>query len=450
MKLPIIYNQDIQLGTVHDTPYNFLVYTRLFNSFRFISADQKWWLNDLGLTENDIALGNMNSPSKLRDKKFVNYALKNPKLKVVLYQPTDPPYKVNPLMLLMNSPTIAHAYENKRYFRDEFSDLIKIPEYEIYHINELNKVTVYRELRNEFGAFVLQDEESTGSKGTYIIEDHEDYMDAITDLKRFSSGRSIVVSKYIEGESASVQVCVTKYGVFCSGVQKQLVNSKYLSNGKADGSTKWNGGEIGCEWPEIVEMRAREIATVIGAELSSHGYRGIFGVDLLITKENEVYTIEINARMTGFSQLLSDAQMANDKIPFMLLHALELGNFTYEVEDQIALPSGNAVKKPYGLMIMVNPLKEEFTQKHDIIAGIYRFKNGVYLYEKASLTVSDLKSEEQVLIICNRQKGETVGPGKRIMNIQKLGKIMSGTKLNSKTIKMLSALNKQFDLPFDY
>src|SRR5690606_17657641 len=147
-------------------------------------------------------------------KKFVDYVKQHPKLKFNIYSPIDPPYKVNPLSLLMNSPTIAHAYENKRYFRDEFGDLIRIPEFKFKYVGELDKAAAYRQLKEEYGRFVLQDEESFGSKGTFIIKDYDDYTDAVAALKKKSSGRAIVVSQYVEGYAASIQVCVTKYGVF--------------------------------------------------------------------------------------------------------------------------------------------------------------------------------------------------------------------------------------------
>src|SRR6185312_12274554 len=108
----------------------------------------------------------------------------------------------NPLVYLMNSPTIAHAYENKRYFRDEFADLIRMPEYEICYMSELDKAASYKDLQQKYGNFILQDEESYGSKGTYTIKSADDYVDAIRSLKKYSRGRTIVVSKYIKGETA--------------------------------------------------------------------------------------------------------------------------------------------------------------------------------------------------------------------------------------------------------
>jgi hypothetical protein len=171
------------------------------------------------------------------------------------------------------SPTIAHAYENKRYFRDEFADLIKMPDYEIKYMSELDRAASFRDLWERFeGPFMLQDEESSGSKGTYAIHDHDDYIDAVKSLKKFSRGRTIVVSKFIHGETSSIQVCITKYGIFSGGIQRQLIDSKYLCNTEMAGATKWCGGEVGANYPDIVQHQSREVASIVGSELASHGY----------------------------------------------------------------------------------------------------------------------------------------------------------------------------------
>jgi len=451
-KLAIEYNHNVPMGVVSDDPLTFLLHDQFFDDYRILCNIPQRWVNDLPLNANVSALG---VPAKsgegterlIKSKKFVELVKSEPKRKYVLYSPIDPPYKVNPLALLMNSPTIAHAYENKRYFRDEFADLIRIPEYEIKYMSELDRAAAYRNLKEQFGSFVMQDEESSGSKGTYVIHDEDDYVDAVKSLKKYSQGRTIVVSKFIEGETSSIQVCITKYGIFSGGIQRQLINSKYLCNPKLAGASSWCGGEVGTLYPDIVQHQAREVATIIGSELSSHGYKGIFGIDLIVTPENEVYAIEINARHTGYSHIISDMQLAEDKIPFMLLHVLELGNFKYEVTDLDALPSTSNYKKPVSYLIINNPLEEEFMLKHYIRPGLYRYKDGKVEFEKEAYSIKDLKGEDTMLIFCKFDEGETIDRGKRILKITKFGKTMAKSDLNIKTQQMVEAVKKTFDLP---
>lgn len=453
-KLAIDYKTTLPIGVVSADPYNFLLFNSLFDDFRIITPRQQQWLKDLPLNTPATSLNIVKVSSGehidryVGAKKFVDMFAADSRRKFVLYSPMDPPYKINPLAFLMNSPTIAHAYENKRYFRDEFSDLIRVPDYEIKYMNQLDRAASYSDLRERFnGPFMLQDEESSGSKGTYAIHNQDDYVDAVKSLKKFSQGRTVVASQFIKGEVSSIQVCITKYGIFSGGIQRQLVDSRYLCNPDLKGATRWCGGEIGAEYPDIVQHQAQEIASVIGSELASHGYKGIFGVDLIVTPENEVYAIEINARLTGYSHIISDMQMANGKIPFLLLHTLELGNFRYEVTDTEALPSMARYKKPGSLLILNNQSDQEIVVKHHIQPGLYKHVGDRVEFVKPAYSLKDAKSEDTFLLFSRYNEGEVIQSGKRILKIMKLGKTMYRGELNKKSQQLVSAIKNTFDFP---
>ncbi|QQS20094.1 ATP-grasp domain-containing protein [Candidatus Saccharibacteria bacterium] len=453
-KLAIDYNVNQPIGVISADPYNFLVLDRLFDDFQIVTPRKQDWLKDIPLRGRTVSMNLKNAflgeniSKYVIVKKFVEMFKADPRRKYPLYSPLDPPYKINPLAFLMNSPTIAHAYENKRYFRDEFADLIRIPDYEIKYMNELDRAASYRDLRDRFaGAFMLQDEESSGSKGTYAIHNENDYVDAVKSLKKFSQGRTVVASQFIHGEISSIQVCITKYGIFSGGIQRQLVDSKYLCNTKIEGVTRWCGGEIGADYPDIVQHRAQEIASVIGSELSSHGYKGVFGVDLIVTPDDEVYAIEINARLTGYSHIISDMQMMNDKIPFMLLHVLELGNFRYEVTGNDALPSAARYKKPGSLLILNNQSDEDIILKKHIRPGVYKLVGNRVEFVKEGYSLKDARAEDTMLIFCRHNEGEIIGKGKRILKIMKLGKTIAKGDLNLKTQQLVQAIKETFELP---
>jgi len=452
-KLAIDYNANRPIGVVSLDPYNFLVLGQLFDDFRIITPTEQQWLKELPVNAEVKSLGAKTTKGDgiskyVASRKFVEMFTNDQRRKFLMYSPIDPPYKINPLAFLMNSPTIAHAYENKRYFRDEFSDLIRVPDYEIKYMSQLDRAASYNDLRERFGgSFMLQDEESSGSKGSYAIHTHDDYVEAVRSLKKFSQGRTVVVSQFVHGEVSSIQVCITKYGIFSGGIQRQLVGSKYLCNTKLKGATAWCGGEIGAEYPDIVQHQAQEIASVIGSELASHGYKGVFGVDLIVTPDNEVYAIEINARLTGYSHIISDVQMLNGKVPFMLLHTLELANFRYEVTDTEALPSVARYKKPASLLILNNKSEQDYVMKHQIRPGLYKLVGDKVEFVKGATSLKDVKSDDSVLLFCRHDQGEVIESGKRIVKIMKLGKTMYKGDLNKKTQQLVAAIKNTFELP---
>ena len=203
---------------------------------------------------------------------------------------------------------------------------------------------------------------------------------------------------------------------------------------------------MGTEYPEIVQHQAQEIATIVGSELASHGYKGIFGIDLIVTPENEVYAIEINARLTGYSHVISDLQQMEEKIPFLLLHLLELGNFDYEVTDLEALPSMGRYKKPASLLIVNNPLDQELILHHYIRPGMYKLNGERVEFVKPATSLDVLKGDDTMLIFCRYNPNDTIESGKRILKIIKLGRTMSKGDLSSKSQQIVQAVKNTFDL----
>ncbi|HSW81708.1 MAG TPA: ATP-grasp domain-containing protein [Candidatus Saccharimonas sp.] len=457
----ITYDKRVPLGAIYDDKSVFVHLHRLFENFITVGAGfHESWLGQFGLTEKDFTLpvdrSRFAKSWKLASsKQFADFVKGSPRRKFLLYGPLDPPYRINPLSYIMNSPTIAHAYEHKRYFRDEFSDLINMPEYVVLKLDDLTG-HMYAELRARFdGKFVVQEVESSGSKGTFIISKRVDYDRAVASLRNTSYSATVVVSRFVKGLPCSVQVCITKYGIFTGGLQNQLVSSKYLcKQPKADApagealTEQWCGGELGGPVSEIVKHRIQEIATVVGSELASHGYRGIFGIDLLVTPESEVYAIEVNARLTGYTHILSDIQYAKQKIPFILLHTLELGNYKYEVNDLDALANMTSLDEKFSYVIIHNISNELFKIPTNIKVGLYRIDGDQLTFVKQSYTVEDIKDDKSVLIFCKWPKGHKVPSGKRIIKFVKRGKCMAANgELDVKTQRQVQIIKNAFNLP---
>jgi hypothetical protein len=450
----ITYKRSLPLGAIYDDRFIFVHMHRLFDDFISVGTMPEPWLNELGLGDQSMtihipelarALGGKIAGSR----EFADMVKTMPKRKFVLYGPLDPPYPANPLTYIMNSPTIAHAYEHKRYFRDEFADLINIPPYEVRWLTDLTDAS-HDEFTEAFGKYVIQDVESSGSKGTFIVSSKDQYESALETLRKTSYSGSVVVSQFVEGDAYSVQVCVTKYGVFSGGLQRQLVDSKYLCNTTLKGVSRWCGGELGGKYPEIVKHRTQEIATVLGTELASHGYRGIFGIDLLINSDNEVYAIEINARLTGYTHILSDMQYAKQKIPFILLHTLELGNYKYEVNDLESLPGMASLRDKYSYLILNNQTDGDFVLEHGIPVGLYRYNQNerTIVHQKVSYSVEDIEDEEDILIFCKFQQGDVIGRGKRILKVVKKGGSMAeDADLDEPTRQLIEVIKQTFSIP---
>jgi hypothetical protein len=451
MSLPIKYDADIHLSAVSEDPLSFLPLERVINNLSIITDYDNRWLHDLPLNIKTIALTrgtlkkDTDANSILRSKKFAEHAKNSPKTRYLLYAPLNPPYRVNPLYFLMNSPTIAHAYENKRYFRDEFEDLIRVPEYSLHLVDDLDKKT-YSDLYDEFDDFILQDEVSQGSKGTYPVHNYRQYQEAVTALKKYSRSRGVVASRFIHGYPAGVQACITKYGIFHSGIQRQILDNKYLCNVKLEGVTKFCGGEVGGKYSDIVNHQVQEIVSVVGSRLASHGYKGIFGIDLIITPSGVVYAIEINGRLTAFSHIIADNQIMHGRIPFMLLHVLELGNYDYKITDLSAIPQSDYSDQVISYLIINNAKDGDLTLKHYIRPGIYSYTDSKIEFLRPGVSIQDLKSSKEVLIFSKFDEGAVISRGKRILKITHKGKALEKGEFSKSSQRLVGLVKKKFEL----
>ena len=138
----ISYNRNTPLGAIYDDQSVFLHMNHYFDNFLTISDASGEWLDDLGLRDRNVEMQvDRSSVEKVKiasSREFADFVKNQGRRKYVLYGPLSPPYVVNPLIYIMNSPTIAHAYEHKRYFRDEFAELINMPEHVVRRLDELD------------------------------------------------------------------------------------------------------------------------------------------------------------------------------------------------------------------------------------------------------------------------------------------------------------------------
>ena len=149
----------------------------------------------------------------------------------------------------------------------------------------------------------------------------------------------------------------------------------------------------------------------------------------------------------SFIVFISDLQLREGKIPFMLLHLFELANSRYEVTDSEALPSISNYSSPASLLIVNNPLEDAFVLNHYVQPGIYKQKGNKIVFLRPGYSLSDVKNEDELLILCRYNQGDAIGSGKRIVKIAKLGETMNKGGLNSKARKMVAAVKNTFELP---
>ncbi len=224
--------------------------------------------------------------------------------------------------VLINSYEVVAKYESKTAFRKEFSSKIRMPKYEILDINSWQRGESYSIYKQQLAArLVLQHPDQSGGRGTYFVSSSEEFdlaVEAIISDPDYVTSEIVVSELLTSPAERSLQICILEDAILVGPPQAQLVRHPLLTLDAPD-AIQFCGGRIGFDLmaPDQYE-EASAFARTIAAELQQAGYRGIFGIDYLIT--DNVYVIEANLRFTGLSTLLASLQT---EIPYMLLHILE-------------------------------------------------------------------------------------------------------------------------------
>jgi hypothetical protein len=175
-----------------------------------------------------------------------------------------------------------------------------------------------------------------GGRGTFFVKSDSDYQRVLRILKegtwRGIEIQSAAIHKFMDGIPASLALCLTRQGILFSGLQRQLIDLPYLGNMSENGifcGHSW--GETA--WSSQVQAEAARQGRLIGEYLAAIGYKGILGIDFLISRDNkQVYPLECNPRFTGAFPMLSQLQLWHNIIPMDVFHMLEFLDLPYEID----------------------------------------------------------------------------------------------------------------------
>lgn len=314
---------------------------------------------------------------------------------VLPYKAVTVPPELQDRQFLMVNSQFTKLFENKVAFRELFGETLTFPAYVFVLRSALGRDEAsYRDVAAGREAFVIQDEQLSGGKGTFIIRSYDDYIAALAALDRLSKDKKLVISDIVERpRERSIQACVTNKGVVTGPLQRQLVRNPLLANMDVPEGDKWCGAQIyAADQSTGTHLAAQHVAETVGKELAARGYKGIFGVDFLLGADEVLYTIEVNPRITGVTPLLAALYDDQEGVPFYLLHILELGGYPYEITDM------SARFEKDGALLMLHSLENtEMYIESMPKSGTYRIENDQLVRVGDALQLADLKSGEWIL-----------------------------------------------------
>ncbi|PIZ57722.1 hypothetical protein COY23_01100 [bacterium (Candidatus Torokbacteria) CG_4_10_14_0_2_um_filter_35_8] len=445
------------------TAFNRLGLEDVISDYKIISLryglDAEVIEKDIPVFSLEKGLGNKHLPVKknatsiLRDKRGQEYisSFKNPAL--IFYETTNEIEEIirrKKWTLVANPKSLREKFENKVKFRDVLKKCgIDLIPSEINYLRNVN----YSYLVKKYGKkFVIQLPDCGGGKGTFFINSKDEYRE-IVNSKKIKEYRDIKLNfaSFITGPSPSITGCVTRQGILYTNPQYQVLDAPECFN-----LEKGSGLFSGHDWtksnfPEKVARQAHEFTEKIGLYLRKFGYKGIFGLDMLLDQESQkLYVVECNPRLLGSFPVISMVQLKGGEIPLIALHTLEFLGIQYDLD----LDSVNKLikKKKVGTQLVLHNLEGIACKiMSKLKAGVYKFDGQKLKLDRPGYDLRHLKANDELLVSDGIPRyGSAIGPFGRLIRVITLREVLDGyKKLNPWASKVCKEVYKLMGLkPF--
>lgn len=240
----------------------------------------------------------------------------------------------------------------------------------------------------------------SGEQGTFFINNENDWKIAYQILSADQRFKEIQISPFIKGPSVSMLGCTTHLGILTSTLQLQFIDVPEALHGQLPTGV-FLGHDWGFHpWSKEVETTAQTITESIGKHLAKRGFKGIFGIDLIIDQQTgKIFPLECNPRFTGALPVYSLMTINAGQVPpiefFHLMEHLDIKeDFDFQFVNE-KLKERQAVSH-----ISLAP-KGAYEMKVPLMAGVYSYlpEKDVIRYDRPGAFLSDIKNESEFILI---------------------------------------------------
>ena len=263
----------------------------------------------------------------------------------------------------------------------------------------------YGELANEFGGrFVMQLEYGSAGSGTAIVKSEEEFAAA---ARRFG-GESIWATPYAGDLSFNVSGVALEAGTVVAYPSVQIVGQPALRS--APGVHCGNDFTASASAPRGLLESIREQTEAIGRWMGGQGYRGMFGLDFVVSDmTGQAYAVDLNPRWQGSTSLQAQSSARRGQVP---MAAAELAYLTGVMSEAEVLRLGDSFFEPAegSQFFLKAPSPGDWSAGNEIPAGVYTAGIG---WKRPGLRLADLESKEEVLLNGhNPRRGRTIAAGR--------------------------------------
>lgn len=225
--------------------------------------------------------------------------------------------------------------------------------------------------------FVVQTGRGWAGRGTYMISNS----DELKQLRNELGEREVKLTSFVEGDVVTLNGCVFQGKTILSGPALQI--------NRADATWAVNDfTTCGRVWPapglsEEITEKVLEIGKRIGSVLQQAGFKGFFGIDVIVSDSDDVYLLEVNPRRTASESFYTRLELDVREVPLAVWDLL--GYVTDGVLDV-----GSERKEVEGTELVVrNHMRSDVNVDTTIEPGEYAYDESEWKLQKAGWNFLD-------------------------------------------------------------
>jgi len=350
------------------------------------------------------------------------------------------------ISILANPLALKTRLDDKVAFRQEAENRgIPVAPGETIQIGDLSA-----ELFQKWGAQIIVNEQ-IGSSGnqTHLIETPAELTSLQKRLiKKSGEDTPIIVCRFLSGPAIGAAAIVFRGHTKMSYPSAMITGLPGSSMHRFD----YAGSDYGAfhRLPEAASEKIRAHTLNLGEWAAGLGYKGLFGVDFVV-HDGEPYALELNPRLLGTSQLMTELELHENPGPSTISwHLAELlGVGVQEDETSPELERIGASSLHGFQLLLRNTQPHPVRIGRTIKPGIYTLTGETPNFIRDGDRIADLEGPEEILVTCSPpETGTAVEPRGAFFKLEGLGRLLDDTveTVTPMTTRMVSSFTESLQL----
>jgi hypothetical protein len=182
-----------------------------------------------------------------------------------------------------------------------------------------------------------------------------------------------------------------------------------------------------------IRQQAQQATLALGQQLRRAGYRGCFGLDLLLDQDTgALYLGEMNPRITGATPMTSQAMLDAESAPLLLFHLLEWLSPGDELDYELDVAAFNEQwLRAEGLGSWGQMILEQKEETNDVVAaapdsGLWQMpSDGTAQFVRSAFSLDAISRENEALFLRTVNVGQGQYKGGSLGRIVLRGRLLT-------------------------